>query len=258
MIREYVVDAFTEEVFSGNPAAVCVTEEPLSQELMQRIAMENNLSETAFAVREGEEWSLRWFTPASEIDLCGHATLAASAVIMTHYAPECDNVVYRTQSGRLSVRKHNDLYELDFPTFPLEPYPVTRELCEVVGSEVEEACLGRDLLCVLSSEEEVRRISPDSSALLSLDGLLLHVTARGREYDAVSRSFAPKLGVYEDPVCGSGHCHIVPYWTKRLGVDELVCFQASKRGGVLCCSLSGGRVTLAGHAAFYSSAELLV
>lgn len=258
MLRQYVVDAFTEEVFSGNPAAVCVTEAALADELMQKIAIENNLSETAFAVRSGNEWSLRWFTPGGEIDLCGHATLATSAVLLTYYEKDKNEVVYRTRSGRLSVKKCGDIYELDFPAYGLVPVPVTEHLCSAVGADVIEAYMGRDLLCVLEDEKTVRSIQPDTEALLSLDGLLLHVTAPGETYDSVSRTFAPKLKVYEDPVCGSGHCHIVPYWSRRLGMGSLVCCQASSRGGILYCRMTGERVVLGGHAVFFSSADLFV
>lgn len=255
-MKQYVVDAFTDKVFAGNPAAVCVMDAWLPDELMMKITRENNLSETAFAVPEGEGYRLRWFTPGGEIDLCGHATLAAAYVITRFVQPELTTVRFKTLSGTLTVVKGGDLFAMDFPAYELRPVPVTDAMEQAIGARPLEAYMGRDLLCVMDSEETVRGKDPDQTQLLSLDGLLLHTTAQGKNFDCVSRSFAPKLNVPEDPVCGSGHCHILPYWAKQYGRDELVAYQASRRGGVVYGKLAGDRVTLSGKAALYAEAEI--
>ncbi len=257
-VKQYVVDAFTDKVFGGNPAAVCVMPEWLPDGLLMKITRENNLSETAFAVREGEGYRLRWFTPGGEIDLCGHATLATAYVITRFIQPEQTVVIFYTLSGTLTVEKRGDLFEMDFPAYTLRAVPVTEEMADALGARPLEAYMGRDLLCVMDSEETVKSIVPDMSKLCRLEGLLLQVTAPGRDFDCVSRSFAPKLNVPEDPVCGSGHCHIVPYFVKRLGKKDLTAFQASARGGVLYCSVWGDRVKLAGNAALFSEAEIYI
>lgn len=257
-MKQYVVDAFTDEVFSGNPAAVCITKEWLSDDLMMNITRENNLSETAFAVKERDRYKLRWFTPGGEIDLCGHATLATAFVIMNYYDTHLEEVAFDTLSGVLTVKKKQDLYEMDFPAYELKPKEVTSTMEDAIGARPVEAYMGRDLLCIFESEDVVRGLSPDMEKLKALDGLLLQVTAKGREYDCVSRSFAPKLNVPEDPVCGSGHCHIVPYWAKKEGKDDIIACQASRRGDILYCGIEADRVKLAGKAALYSEAELFV
>lgn len=257
-MKQYVVDAFTDEVFSGNPAAVCITKEWLSDDLMMNITRENNLSETAFAVKERDRYKLRWFTPGGEIDLCGHATLATAFVIMNYYDTHLEEVAFDTLSGVLTVKKKQDLYEMDFPAYELKPKEVTSAMEDAIGARPVEAYMGRDLLCIFESEDVVRGLSPDMEKLKALDGLLLQVTAKGREYDCVSRSFAPKLNVPEDPVCGSGHCHIVPYWAKKEGKDDIIACQASRRGGILYCGIEADRVKLVGKAALYSEAELFV
>ena len=257
-MRQYVVDAFTDRVFGGNPAAVCVMERWLSEELMMDIARENNLSETAFAVPEGNSFRLRWFTPGREIDLCGHATLATAYVISRYVRPEPSTIDFETLSGTLIVEKKGELFEMDFPAYDLKPVTLTDEMADAIGVMPKEAYMGRDLLCVLDSEAAVRDLTPNMDKLLNLDGLLLHVTAQGTDYDCVSRSFAPKLNVPEDPVCGSGHCHILPYWAKVTGKSELVAYQASRRGGVLYGRISGSRVKLAGKAVLYSESIIHV
>lgn len=255
-MKQYVVDAFTDRVFSGNPAAVCVLDKWLDDELMMKITMENNLSETAFTVKEGDRFHLRWFTPGGEIDLCGHATLGTAYVVTTFTEPGLQEVEFNTMSGILRVKKVGDLFELDFPAYELKPVPVTDAMEDALGVRPLETYMGRDLLCVLSSEEQVRTLQPDMAKLLQLDGLLQHVTAAGAEVDCVSRSFAPKLNVPEDPVCGSGHCHIVPYWLDKLGVERVEAYQASRRGGTLYCRREGDRIVMAGKAALFSEAEL--
>jgi len=257
-MKQYVVDAFTDEIFHGNQAAVCVMEQWPSEELMMAVTRENNFSETAFTVKEGEKYHLRWFTPGGEIDLCGHATLGTAYVLFRFYEKEAEQVVFSTMSGDLTVTKKGELLEMEFPAYELKAVPVTDAMTEALGVRPKEAWLARDLLCVLDSEEDVRSLNPNQEKLKELDGLLQHVTARGREADCVSRSFAPKLAVAEDPVCGSGHCHIIPYWAKLLGKDELVAYQASKRGGTLYCRREGDKIFMAGKAALYSIDELFV
>lgn len=215
-MKQYVVDAFTDKVFSGNPAAVCVLDKPLSDELMQKITTENNLSETAFALKDGDGYKLRWFTPGGEIDLCGHATLATAYTIFRFYDKEAQSLSFSTLSGILTVKRNGKLLEMDFPAYKLAPTAVTDEIVDALGVRPAAAFMGRDLLCVMESESDVRTAAPDQEKLLKLDGLLVHLTAKGQDFDCVSRSFAPKCGVAEDPVCGSGHCHIVPYWAETL------------------------------------------
>lgn len=258
-MKQYVVDAFTDHVFAGNPAAVCVMDTWLPEELLMKITRENNLSETAFAVQEGEGYRLRWFTPGGEIDLCGHATLATAYVITRFVEPDRKQVAFETLSGTLTVAKKGDLFEMDFPAYNLKPVPVTQAMIEAMNGAVPTAAyMGRDLLCVFDSEDAVRRMTVNQEKVRGLDGLLLHVTAKGSEFDCVSRSFAPKCSVPEDPVCGSGHCHIVPYWVQTLGKPTLVAYQASPRGGTLYCTQIGARIKMSGKAALYSEAEITI
>lgn len=257
-MKQYVVDAFSKEVFHGNQAAVCVMEKWIPEELMMNITKENNFSETAFAVKEGEAYHLRWFTPGGEIDLCGHATLGTAYVILNYYEPGAEQVRFQTHSGLLTVKKSGDLYEMDFPAYDLQPVAVTDAMAEAMGARPSEAFLARDLVCVFKEEQTVRDLAPNLEKVKELDGLLLHATAAGGEYDCVSRSFAPKLDVPEDPVCGSGHCHIVPYWAKRFGKEKIVAYQASARGGVLYCQMEGAHIKMSGHVAVYSEAELFL
>lgn len=257
-MKQYVVDAFSDKVFGGNPAAVCVMENWLADDLLMKITCENNLSETAFAVQEGDHYRLRWFTPGGEIDLCGHATLATAYVIMHYIEHDSTLIRFETLSGMLTVEKKGDLFEMDFPAYELQPTAVTDEMIEAIGARPLEAYMGRDLLCIMDTEETVRNLKPEMGKLLSLEGLLLQVTAQGKEFDCVSRSFAPKVNVPEDPVCGSGHCHILPYWAKKMNKTNLVAYQASQRGGVLYGKIDGKRVYISGKAALYSEAVIYI
>ena len=228
--------------------------------LMQDIAKENNLSETAFTVKTGSGYQLRWFTPGGEIDLCGHATLATAFVLLNFYEKSLEEISFSTQSGTLRVKKRGELYELDFPVYRLVPVPVTEEMSAAIGKQPSEAYMGRDLLCVFDDASVIEEIKPDMELIKKLDGLLLHVTAafRAGNFDCISRSFAPKLNVVEDPVCGSGHCHIIPYWSEKLNKQQLTAYQASARGGTLYCRNTGGRILMAGKVALYSSAEIRI
>lgn len=221
-IKQYVVDAFTDKVFKGNPAAVCILSEWIPDMLMQNIAKENNLSETAFTVKRENIYELRWFTPGGEIDLCGHATLGTAYVLFRFIEKDSGSISFQTKSGQLIVKKVNDLYEMDMPAYPLTEVPVTDEMELAIGFRPSEAWLGRDLVCVMADEQQVLQAMPNEERLKELDGLLLQLTAKGTTYDCVTRSFAPKLNVLEDPVCGSGHCHVIPLWAnkiKKKGID---------------------------------------
>lgn len=255
-MKQYIVDAFTDKPFHGNPAAVCVTDAWLSDETMQAIAAENNLAETAFVVQEGERYRIRWFTPSMEEELCGHATLAASFVLFTVYEPEADEIRYASVSGDLSVKRRGDLFELNFPTYPLTEIPVTDAMEAAFGARPEKAIMGLDLNCVFDSEETVRKLTPDYALLKRLPGRIWNATARGRDYDCVSRSFTPEIAVPEDPVCGSAHCQIADYWAKTLGKSVIRACQASARGGELECEpLENGRIALRGRAVLAAVTE---
>lgn len=241
---------------------------------MQKIAGENNLSETAFAVKEANKgphdedvYHLRWITPKGEIDLCGHATLATAFVISKFYGAlkkdDSQNsqllIFFSTRSGLLTVRCSDDLYELDFPSFSLQKTECSQLIIDALGVEPEEVHLGRDLVCILKDDNTVRTLNPDIQRIATLPGTLCHATARSTtdEFDCVSRSFAPKHGITEDPVCGSGHCHIAPYWSNRLKKPRIVGCQASKRGGTLFCDCSQpNRVKLSGKAVLFSTCEI--
>lgn len=257
-MKQYIVDAFTDRIFHGNQAAICIMDEWLDESLMMEITKENNFSETAFAVKENEKYHLRWFTPGGEIDLCGHATLACAYVLFKFYVPNADEVVFSTLSGDLIVKRKGELLEMEFPAYKLERIPVTQAMIDAIKAVPSEAYMGRDLLCVFENEEIVRNLKPDMTKLLELDGLLLQVTAPGKDTDSISRSFVPKLNVVEDPVCGSGHCHIAPYWAKRLNKESIVAYQASKRGGTLYCKVLGDKVLIAGKATLFSECEIYI
>lgn len=257
MVKSYVVDAFTDEIFKGNPAAVLFLNQFPDDQLMQNIALENKLSETAFAVkRDSVHYDLRWFTPGGEIDLCGHATLATGFLVFKFESPDRDCVTFSTKSGELTVTKKGDLYEMNFPSYDLTPMPVTTQMTAAFGTRPEAAFLGRDLLCVFPDGTDIEHLQLNMEKIAQLDGLLQNVTVAGDQYDCVSRSFGPKVAVPEDPVCGSGHCHIVPYWAKRLKKNRLVAYQASARSGVLYCDYQGARTMLSGKAALYAVSEL--
>ncbi len=257
-MKQYIVDAFTDKPFSGNPAAVCVMDSWPAEESMMKLAMENNLSETAFIVKEDEGYHLRWFTPGTEVELCGHATLASAYVVLNHYEPGSEEVSFNTLSGALTVTKKGDLYEMDFPTYDLKEIPVTDDMEKAFGVRPVKAVLGIDLICVFETEEQVREMQPDQAMLEKIEGRIQNATARGKDADCVSRSFAPKLAIAEDPVCGSAHCQIADYWSRALGKDKIHAYQASKRGGHLYCEMKGnGRVSISGEAALVAVSEIV-
>lgn len=257
MVRGYVVDAFTDEIFKGNPAAALFLNQFPDDQLMQNIALENKLSETAFAVKQDNtHYDLRWFTPGGKIDLCDHATLATGFLVFKFESPDRDRVTFTTKSGALTVTKKGDLYEMDFPSYDLTQIPVTAQMTAAFGTHPESAFLGRDLFCVFPDGTNIETLNLDMNKIAQLDGLVQNITVAGDRYDCVSRSFGPKVAIPEDPVRGSGHCHIVPYWAKRLGKNRLVAYQATARSGVLYCEYQGARTLLSGKAALYSVSEL--
>ncbi len=248
----YQVDAFTSRVFAGNPAAICPLEEWLPDEQMQAIAAENNLAETAFFVPRGDGFDLRWFTPMVEVDLCGHATLASAFVLFEKLAYTGESIAFSTKSGMLTVvRRADGMLEMDFPSRPPAPCSPDPEL--VPGLDlVPQLVLGnRDYLCVFKNEEDVRALKPDLIRLRNIDRFAVIATARGSDCDFVSRFFAPGQGVDEDPVTGSAHCTLIPYWSEQLGKKELFARQLSKRGGEIYCEDRGLRVGIAGNAVLF-------
>ena len=257
-MKQYIVDAFTDKPFAGNPAAVCVMESWPSEEAMMKLAMENNLSETAFIVKEKQGYHLRWFTPGTEVELCGHATLASSYVILNYYEPGSDEVTFHTLSGKLTIHRKGNLYEMDFPTYELQEIPVTDAMEKAFGVRPIKAVLGLDLVCVFESEETVRSMNPNQELLKGIEGRIQNATARGQETDCVSRSFCPKLSITEDPVCGSAHCQIAAYWSEELSKKEIYAYQASRRGGYLHCTLQEqNRITISGEAALVAISEIV-
>lgn len=248
------IDAFADRPFTGNPAAVCPLPAWLPDATLQAIAAENNLAETAFYVPEGEGYRLRWFTPTTEVELCGHATLASAHVILEESGG--DRVAFQTLSGRLEVRRAGDLLTLDFPVLTPKPCPVPPTLTAALGHAPIEVLAARDYLCVLEDEAAVRDLAPDLAAIAGLDKFAVIVTAPGRSHDFVSRFFAPAKGVPEDPVTGSAHCTLTPYWAGRLGKTRLTARQLSRRGGDLVCELSGDRVLISGRAVRFLRGEI--
>jgi len=256
----YQIDAFTIGPFTGNPAAVCVLNEWLTDDIMQKIAMENNLSETAFIVPSGSEWLIRWFTPVTEVDLCGHATLASSYVILNMLQPGKDKVSFSTlKMGSLTVRKKGDILELDLPADTLQECILPDLVRESMGKAPLEWFMGRsDYLLLYGTENDILDLNPDFRRLGRADGRGVIATAPGSDTDFVSRFFAPQAGIDEDPVTGSAHTTLTPFWSARLGKKSMRARQLSTRGGYLECTLSGDRTLIAGHALLYLKGEIFI
>ncbi len=258
-MKYFVIDAFTDEIFKGNPAAVCFTEKLLDEELMQKIAFENNLSETAFLTKRDDEYFLRWFTPETEIDLCGHATLATAYALMNFMDTSLNSVNFNSKSGILTVEKKGDLYVLDFPSRSPVKCPKPDLLEKALGVKVNETYISRDLLAVVENEEVLKNISPNFDLLSKLqDSFAVIVTAKGDTYDFVSRFFIANSSILEDPVTGSAHCTLIPFWSERLNKKDMTAQQLSRRGGNLYCSDMGERVKIGGKAVCYASGEILI
>lgn len=247
-LDQYQVDAFAERAFAGNPAAVCPLSSWLDDRVLQAIAEENNLSETAFFVPSAKGFHLRWFTPGSEVDLCGHATLATAHILFERLGYAGESITFETRSGDLHVRRRGARLEMDFPAIPVTPCPTPDTLVQALGAKPSEVLRADVYLAVFDDEDIVRTMTPDHSLIKQLDLRGLIVTAPGKTVDFVSRFFAPKMGVPEDPVTGSAHCKLVPYWAARLGKTSFAAKQVSKRGGDLLCELLGDRVLISGSA----------
>lgn len=257
----YQVDAFADKPFGGNPAAICPLPQWLPDATMQSIAAENNLPETAFFVREDDAYALRWFTPAVEVDLCGHATLASAHVVFSFLEPQRQSVGFHTlKAGTLTVARRGETLVMDFPSRPAVPVAPPPGLLAAVGGTPREVLRARDYLLVYGSAAEVRALAPDFAALVKIpDCWAACATAPGDDgIDFVSRFFGPAQGINEDPATGSSHCTLTPYWAKRLGKTELKARQLSRRGGVLDCALHGDRVSIAGRAVLYLEGQITV
>jgi predicted PhzF superfamily epimerase YddE/YHI9 len=253
----YQIDAFTDRPFSGNPAAVCPLQRWLPDETLQAIATENNLSETAYYIPNGAGYHLRWFTPAVEVDLCGHATLAAAHVIWTIRRESAAALLrFETRSGGLTVGRDGSLYAMDFPSRAPAQCTVDPGLAAAIGAQPQQVLGARDYLCVFESEDQVRTLAPNMERVAALDRFAAVATAPGRDCDFVSRFFAPAQGVPEDPVTGSSHCTLIPYWSRRLGKKKMHARQVSRRGGELWCEDRGERVRIAGQAVTFLQGEI--
>ena len=259
MMKIYQVDAFTDQIFSGNPAAVVPLDEWMKIDEMQHIASENNLSETAFFVKEPDgKYRIRWFTPVTEVDLCGHATLAAAYVLYNHLDFKGERITFHSNSGELSVQKKEEMYWMNFPSNPPEPIPVPKLLPEALGTIPIYSGVNTDLLVLLTDEEAVKSLKPDFSLLERMEVRGIIATAQGKDCDFVSRFFAPAVGVLEDPVTGSAHTVLTPFWSKRLNKTHFHACQVSKRGGKLQCILKGDRVEIGGKAVTYMIGDIKI
>ena len=254
----YQADAFTDTLFGGNPAAICPLKDWLPDATMQKIAIENNLAETAFFVKTGTGYKLRWFTPEYEIDLCGHATLASAHILFTELGYESDVINFETvKAGTLTVKRDGDKYTMDFPSRPPIPIEPPNGLAEALGEKQPVAFLrSRDYFIVYEKEQDIIDLTPDFFALSKMDTVGVIVTAPGDNSDFVSRFFAPGAGIPEDPVTGSAHCNLIPYWAKKLGKNNLHAYQISSRRGELWCELKGDRVLMSGNAITYLKGEI--
>lgn len=258
-LRIFQVDAFTSKPFAGNPAAVVPLDEWLPAETMLAIAAENNLAETAFFVAKGNgNYDLKWYTPTVEMDLCGHATLASGFVIFEILGTDQTVLRFQTKSGELTVEKAGGRYVLDFPARPAVACDAPAGLIEAIGITPNEILKSRDYMLVYESEDAIKAIQPDVSALAKVDAHGVIVTAKGDSADFVSRFFAPAVGVPEDPATGSAHCTLIPYWAEKLGKNELFARQVSSRGGELFCALLGDRVKIGGDAVLYLEGDIYV
>lgn len=255
----YIVDAFTDTIFHGNPAAVFVMDCWLPDYVMQKIAIENNLSETAFTVFNGNKYELRWFTPDREIDLYGHATLATAFVIFNYYNYPNETIAFTSQSGPLFVTRNGETLYMDFPSIYPKETAILPEYEAALGAKIKEAYLARDLFFVLENEETVAELTPDYTKLTTFDlGVGVIVTALGTTTDFVSRAFFPKLTINEDPVCGSAHSNLIPYWGQHLNKSHMHAYQSSPRGGKLVCENREDRVIIGGQAVLYAKGEAFI
>ncbi len=256
----FQVDAFTNKIFGGNPAAVCPLEHWLPDDMMQQIAAENSVAETAFFISLNDSFDIRWFTPEIEMDLCGHATLAAAHVIVKHLNSPSTSLTFHSKSGLLTVTIENELLTMDFPSRKPEPNDLPQVISDAIQPRPVEVLKSRDYMLVFETEEIIRRMKPDQHILnqINLDPGGIIVTAPGNDADFVSRFFTPQASIFEDPVTGSAHCSLIPYWSKRLGKDSLLAFQLSPRVGKLLCKDLGERVLISGEAATYLEGRITI
>lgn len=257
-IRFYHVDAFANKVFAGNPAGVCFLDAWIEDSILQSIAAENNMSETAFLVQAGNNYELRWFTPKVEMDLCGHGTLASAFVVFEYVNPDARQVAFQTKSGLLTIERQGDLLVMDFPARRPEPCQPPAHIDEIMGIPPSQTLQARDLVVVYENEDQIRSLKPDLAGVAAVDCLGVIATSPGKQSDFVSRFFAPAAGIPEDPVTGSAHCTLTPYWSERLGKKELHAFQLSERGGELFCVDRGDRVSIGGRAVMYLSGTMRI
>lgn len=257
-LKIYQVDAFADSVFEGNPAAVCPLNDWIDDETMQKIAMENNLSETAFFVKEGNEYRIRWFTPMAEVDLCGHATIASAHIIFTELGFTEKEIRFQSLSGLLKVGIENDLIVLDFPANKPVKAEAPTGLIEGLGKKPTELLKGRDYVAVYNDEDDIIGMKPNFTALAEVNMHGIMITSKGKGVDFVSRFFAPGIGVNEDPVTGSAHTNLIPFWAEKLSKNQLIAKQLSKRGGTVYCEYLGNRVLIKGKAVTYLKGEIVI
>lgn len=255
-ITYFEVDAFASKPFHGNPAGICPLEEWLDDPTMQNIAAENNMSETAFFVPRGDDYDLRWFAPSVEIDLCGHATLASAFILFSELGRRGNSVRFHSKSGALVVTRNGDILTLDFPSRPPGPCTAPDALIRGLGKTPVQVLKARDYFALFETADDVRSLKPDFGLLGALDEKVIVTAPGGMDCDFVSRFFAPTAGVPEDPVTGSAHCTLIPYWSARLGKTKLFAKQISRRGGELFCELAGDRVLIGGKAVLYSRGQI--
>ena len=263
LVSEYMIvpifqaDAFTDALFEGNPAAVCPLPYWLPDSILQKIAAENNLSETAFLVKEGELLHLRWFTPTTEVELCGHATLASAHILFHHLHHPSREIIFSTLSGILKAVKKENMIELDFPADQPVKAPLPEGISEALGAMPAHCLKGvSDYLLVFDREEDIKSLSPDFELLRKTNARGVIVTAPGKDYDFISRFFGPQVGINEDPVTGSAHTLLVPYWSKKTGKKSLIARQVSSRGGTLYCTMAENRVQIAGKVVTYMEGKI--
>jgi PhzF family phenazine biosynthesis protein len=258
-LKIYQIDAFADAVFAGNPAAVCPLTSWLPDTMLQKIAMENNLAETAYYVKEKEGYRIRWFTPTVEVDLCGHATLATAFVLFNHEGYEGNQIVFNSRSGPLTVTKEKDFITLNFPTDQLQEVDLFPALVDSFNEKPSKALKGKsDYMLIFENESQVKNLNPDFRKLATVKSRGVIVTAKGDHVDFVSRFFGPQSGIDEDPVTGSAHTTLIPYWAGVLGKTELTAFQCSARGGKLNCKLNGDRVDISGQGKIYLIGKIFI
>jgi len=261
IMRYFIVDAFTDELFKGNQAGICVLDKWIDDNLMQNIAAENNLAETAFIIKSDNGYDLRWFTPKVEIDLCGHATLASAYILMNYFLKDIDIISFNTKSGILTITKNNDLFEMDFPSRIPKKTETNRIVQESINSPIIQTYISRDMLILLETEEQIKKLELDIEKIKKVTdcfAFIITAASSNDEYDFVSRFFAPNAGINEDPVTGSSHSTLIPFWAEKLKKNNLVAKQLSKRGGTLYCENNGNRVKISGKAKLYLEGEIKI